>query len=214
MLVSLDLTLNHGQEALSSFAMCMKCIDKLQLECLRWQNNVKRKGVAKVYKMEQMQKDMKITDTMVLFWHGPFSQWHKSNFNIGGVDYNCAEQYMMASKARLFIDVRAEHAIMASKDPEQQKFFGRGVHNFNVDKWNKVCKRIVFEANQAKFSQDEDLKQLLLDTGDRILVEASPLDKIWGIGLAKEDPLALDQNQWKGTNWLGEVLMQVREHLK
>jgi ribA/ribD-fused uncharacterized protein len=159
-------------------------------------------------------KDYKVTDKMVLFWHGEFSQWYLRDFKVGMITYNCCEQYMMASKARMFLDVRSEQAIMASKSPQQQKKFGRGVHNFDVDKWNRVCKNVVYMANHAKFSQHDDLKQLLLDTGDRILAEASPLDKIWGIGLAKEDPDALDKSKWQGTNWLGEVLMDVRDSLQ
>jgi len=103
--------------------------------------------------------------------------------------------------------------IMASTSPKEQKQFGREVKNFNVEKWNYVAKKIVFKGNLARFSQHEDLQNLLLSTGDKILVEASPYDKVWGIGLREDDPNATKPEKWLGQNWLGEVLMKVREEL-
>ena len=145
-----------------------------------------------------------------LFWGGPFSQWYPSVFEIEGVHYNCAEQYMMAKKAELFGDKEAHAAIMASTVPKEQKAIGRKVQNFDLDRWNAVARDIVFRANMAKFSQHPQLRKFILETGTQEIVEASPEDTIWGIGLAENDPDAQDKTKWKGTNWLGEVLMSVR----
>lgn len=148
------------------------------------------------------------------FWRGPFSQWYKSDFVVDGVKYNCAEQYMMAEKARLFKDKEAERAIMKTKSPREQKRLGRQVKGFNVDKWANVARDIVYRGNMAKFSQNEDLLEVLLATEDKTLVEASPVDNIWGIGLSEYDSRALDRNQWRGKNWLGEVLTRVKNDLR
>lgn len=150
----------------------------------------------------------------ILFWGGPFSQWYKSNFVIDGVTYNCAEQYMMAQKALLFQDDAAYERIMHLKDPSQQKAVGRTVKNFDADKWNLVCRKVVYEANVAKFSASPSLKQIILETGDREIVEASPYDKIWGIGLDERDPRCEDKAQWQGTNWLGVAIMEARDTLR
>ena len=156
---------------------------------------------------------MKTTNTMVLFWGGKFSQWYPHDMEIDGVVYNCCEQYMMAEKARLFNDTEALAKIMVSDDPRTQKAIGRTVKGFNAPMWEKVCRDIVFRANMAKFS-DPDMKSYLLAFGEKEIVEASPYDTIWGIGLGEEDPRALDKAQWQGTNWLGEAIMQVRETFK
>lgn len=149
-------------------------------------------------------------EDMALFWGGPFSQWFPSNFEIDGVVYNTAEQYMMAEKARLFADEEMEQAIMMTDDPRKQKAIGRNVRNFDKDKWEAIAQEVVYRANYAKFTQDEKLKKVLLDTGSKIIVEASPLDTIWGIGLAETDDDCLDTDLWRGTNWLGEAIMRVR----
>jgi hypothetical protein len=134
-------------------------------------------------------------------------------FVIDGVTYNCAEQYMMAEKARLFGDKATERKIMSTSDPADQKRWGREVKNFNADKWNNVAKDIVFRASMAKFTQDDALKAILLATAGTTLVEASPEDTIWGIGLAKDDPRAQSRSTWKGKNWLGATLTKVRQSL-
>lgn len=154
-----------------------------------------------------------MNDNFVFFYGGPFSQWYPSKFIIDGIEYNCAEQYMMAMKALLFGDRDIHSKIMASKNPKEQKAFGREVKNFNADKWNTICKTVVYEGSYAKFHKDP-LKKVLLATGNREIVEASPYDKIWGIGLGENDPLRFDKAKWSGTNWLGEALMRVREDLR
>ncbi len=150
----------------------------------------------------------------VLFWDGPFSQWHPSTFTIGDVTYNNCEQYMMAQKALFFKDQESYEKIMSGNlHPKILKELGRQVKNFDKKKWETVCKQIVYEGNYAKFTQNPDLLKILMETKGYELVEASPFDTIWGIGLSKDDPRALDKSQWRGTNWLGEVVTRVREDL-
>lgn len=156
---------------------------------------------------------MRRQNGFVLFWGGPFSQWYPHDMTIDGVVYNCCEQYMMAEKARLFGDVEALEAIMKTKEPKKQKAYGRGVKNFNPHMWDLMSRDVVFRANLAKF-QDEELKKFLFSFGSEEIVEASPYDKIWGIGLGEDDPRAIDKSQWQGTNWLGEAIMLVRETIK
>jgi len=156
-----------------------------------------------------------VTHRLVLFWKppGPFGQWTPSPFEIRGVTYNCAEQYMMAEKARLFEDTLTEARIMASGRPREQRKLGRRVAGFVAEQWEAERCRIVFEGNVAKFTQDLELKEALLATGERTLVEASPMDRIWGIGFAANAEEAHDPKQWNGLNLLGEVLMEVRDHV-
>ena len=154
-----------------------------------------------------------MSDKFVLFWSGPFSQWYPSPFTIDGVKYNYAEQYMMAAKALLFKDHSSRKKIMKTNSPREQKALGRKVENFDQGKWNSVAREVVFKGNMAKFSQNADLKKELLSTGTKILVEASPYDKVWGIGLAADDPNALRPKNWRGKNWLGQVLMRVRAEI-
>ena len=154
-----------------------------------------------------------VTDDFVLFWRGPFSQWYEGQFILEGVTYNCAEQFMMAQKALFFDDSESYEKIMATKSPHEQKAIGRKVKNFDVEKWKPVCEDIVYSGSYAKYDQNSDLKKILLDTGDRVLVEASPYDKVWGIGLSQSDPKALDPAQWEGMNLLGIALMRVRDDL-
>jgi len=150
-------------------------------------------------------------EKFTFFWDGPFSQWYPSRFKIDGYHYTCAEQYMMVEKARLFDDKDAALMIMATSDPKEMKRLGRSVKGFNADKWNSVAKDVVFRASMAKYAQNPDLKVLLLATKGTTLVEASPYDKVWGIGLPRDDPRAEDRSRWQGTNWLGETLTLVRE---
>jgi ribA/ribD-fused uncharacterized protein len=153
------------------------------------------------------------TDKYIFFWGGTFSQWCPSKFVIDGVEYNCCEQYMMAKKALLFNDVESYNKIMETKGPKEQKALGRKVKNFDKDKWEAVCRDIVYDANYAKFTQNSVMKSELQRTGDREIVEASPEDKIWGIGMHESHPDILDKSKWQGTNWLGEAIMRVRETL-
>lgn len=142
-----------------------------------------------------------------------FSQWYPSVFTAGGVTYQSAEQYMMARKALLFEDREMFEAIMAAAHPRQCKALGQKVRDFDQAVWDRHKKQIVVDGNLAKFSQNEPLERFLLGTGQRILVEASPYDKIWGIGMAASDPRAEDPLQWNGQDLLGFALMEVRDIL-
>jgi len=155
-----------------------------------------------------------VKNNMILFWGGTYSQWCPSKFTIDGVEYNCCEQYMMAKKALLFEDNESYKMIMYADNPRDQKAFGRRVKGFDKDKWESVCRQIVYDANYAKFTQNPVMKEELMATGDMEIVEASPTDKIWGIGLHETDPRAWDKATWQGTNWLGEAIMQVRKKLR
>lgn len=174
-----------------------------------------------------------MTEKFTFFWSGIYSQWHpamiclsddqwpkfmKSYASIGSFDetkyyFNCNEQYMMARKAWLFYDEAMLWKIMAAVDPADQKRFGRMVSGFDKDKWEQIARDVVFKANWAKFTQHPDLKEQLLKTVGTTIVEASPTDTIWGIGLSKDDPRAQNRATWRGTNWLGEAIMQVRDKL-
>jgi ribA/ribD-fused uncharacterized protein len=155
-----------------------------------------------------------VKGNFLFFWDGPFSQWYPSKFTIDGREYNCCEQYMMAKKALTFKDMEAYEEIMASSSPKEQKAIGRRVKNFNTEVWSVISREVVYQANYAKFTQNPQMKEELMSTGDLEIVEASPQDKIWGIGLHETDPRALDKTQWQGTNWLGIEIMRVREELK
>jgi ribA/ribD-fused uncharacterized protein len=154
-------------------------------------------------------------EKFTFFWRteSPFSQWHPSRFEVDGMVFNCAEQYMMYGKAKLFGDDEIAREILRSNSSIEQKKLGRKVKNFDQAKWEAECKRIVYDGNYAKFTQNKDLLEKLLQTAGTTLVEASPVDTIWGIGLAEEDPRSLNRMTWQGKNWLGEVLTHVREDL-
>ena len=156
------------------------------------------------------------TATMVLFWQPPgsYGQWTRSPFTVDGVGYMCAEQFMMAEKARLFGDAGVRAQILASDSPREHKALGRKVRGFEQGAWERERLAIVVRGNAAKFTQDDALRAALVATGDKIMVEASPLDRIWGVGLRADDPRVHDPQQWRGLNLLGEALMQVRSALR
>ncbi|SHI57833.1 hypothetical protein SAMN02745163_00415 [Clostridium cavendishii DSM 21758] len=143
-----------------------------------------------------------------------FSQWWMSEFEIDNIVYCCAEQYMMAEKARLFNDEEVLEEILKTKEQGKIKALGRKVKNFNEEVWNKNKYDIVLRGNKAKFSQNEALKEYLLTTGNKVLVEASPYDRVWGIGLSADIEGIENPLLWKGENFLGFALMEVRDILK
>lgn len=143
-----------------------------------------------------------------------FSQWHKCEFQIDGKIYNCAEQYMMHQKAELMGDYDTAERIMALHEPRQLKQLGREVKNFDDELWTKNRQKIVEKGNMAKFSQNKILREKLIATDPKILVESCPDDKIWGIGLSKEDERAWNKSTWQGQNLLGEILIKVRDNLR
>jgi hypothetical protein len=152
-------------------------------------------------------------ERFTFFWSGPFSQWFKSSFTLEGQRYVTAEQYMMAEKARIFGDVEVRDAILATDNARKQKALGREVRNFDAARWNAVAREVVYRGNRAKFLASPKLLEQLLATAGTTIVEASPDDCVWGIGLAEDDPRAADRSKWQGTNWLGDVLTSLRDDL-
>lgn len=141
------------------------------------------------------------------------SQWYPCQFEVDGVTYTSAEQYMMAEKARLFGDEKIRTEILSISDPRTCKALGRKVKNFDKAVWDKKKEDIVRNGNFEKFMQNDALRNFLLSTGDKVLVEASPTDRVWGIGLGKNNPDALDPKKWRGQNLLGFILMAVRNEM-
>ncbi|MEU9522122.1 NADAR family protein [Streptomyces sp. NPDC048224] len=163
--------------------------------------------------------------TYLCFWgHWPLpdgglgpsclSQWWPSPFTVDGVEYATAEHWMMAGKARLFGDAEAERRVLAAGHPAEAKKAGRLVRGFDEAVWERERFRIVVEGSVHKFAADPALRAFLLNTGERVLVEASPLDRVWGIGLAADDGAATDPERWRGPNLLGFALMAARERLR
>jgi ribA/ribD-fused uncharacterized protein len=141
------------------------------------------------------------------------SQWWSAAFSVDGRTYASAEQYMMAQKAELFGDQETLAAILDSSSPAQAKSLGRRVRGFDEERWIAHRYDTAVRGNLAKFGQNRELARWLLATGDTVLVEASPVDSIWGIGLAADDRRARDPHSWLGLNLLGFALMQARHTL-
>ena len=175
-----------------------------------------------IEKIKQIVREKPET-AIIYFWgHTPnpkkitaacFSQWYNCYFEVEGVQYHTTEQYMMASKAKLFGDNEVFQEIMMAYHPNDYKKLGRIVRGFNPELWDERKYNIVVEGNKAKFGQNTDIREFLLSTGDAILVEASPYDKIWGIGLDRETAMKGTVEQWQGENLLGCALMEVRDYL-
>lgn len=138
------------------------------------------------------------------------SQWFPHEFDHEGTRYRTAEHYMMAAKARLFHDADALASILAARTPGEAKHLGREVRGFDADVWDGACVAIVRDGSVAKFGSTPELRAYLVGTGLRVLIEASPLDRTWGIGLERNDPAVERPAQWKGRNLLGFALMQAR----
>ncbi|MFC4305334.1 NADAR family protein [Cohnella boryungensis] len=160
----------------------------------------------------------------VFFWgHTPpedgsvtkscFSQWWMEPFRVEGTEYSCSEQYMMAEKARLFKDDEMLDAILRAQHPKEMKAFGRAVRNFDKDIWDSRCYGIVLRGSMAKFSSHPGMGDYLKSTKNRILVEASPRDRIWGIGMGQNNPAAENPLLWRGRNLLGFALTEARDAL-
>jgi ribA/ribD-fused uncharacterized protein len=151
------------------------------------------------------------------FWSGQsvFSQWHRSPFeDKEGQVYTTGEQYMMAQKAVLFGDGASYAKIISTHNPKLCKAIGRKVKNFDEDVWVDNRERIVYEGNFMKFSQNRVLRKTLMNTKNTCIVEASPYDKIWGIGMRETHKDATNPSKWRGLNLLGNALTKVREQLK
>ena len=140
-----------------------------------------------------------------------FSQWFEAGFTVEGQHYPTAEHFMMAEKAALFDDHDIRAQVLQAPTPEAAKALGRHVRGFSEPVWLQHRYDIVVRANQAKFFQNPRLNEYLLHTGSSVIVEASPVDSIWGIGLAQDNADVHNPNLWKGLNLLGFALMQVRD---
>jgi ribA/ribD-fused uncharacterized protein len=138
------------------------------------------------------------------------SQWFPCSFVEGGVRYATAEHFMMAAKARLFGDDEALGAILAALSPAEAKAVGRRVRNYDDEAWARARVDAVVRGNVAKFGQNEELGRFLRGTGERVIVEASPRDRIWGIGMGASNPDARNPSRWRGLNLLGFALMDAR----
>lgn len=150
---------------------------------------------------------------VVLFYTNkhPFSQWHPAPFvDDDGVRFATSEHYMMYMKAKVFGDEVAARLIISEPTPRGAKHIGRRVKNFDEAVWIKHRESIIFDGNMLKFSQNHGIMERLLATGDSILAEASPRDRIYGIGMGASNPDAMNPKKWKGTNLLGLALMRVR----
>ena len=163
-------------------------------------------------------------DDFVFFWghtdrgeglsKACLSQWFPSPFVVDDQYYNCAEQYMMAEKARIFGDEDVRQQILAENSQMAIKKLGRKVKYYDDAVWKSVKFDVVVKGNLAKFSQNEKLRNFLISTDDKVLVEASPKDEVWGIGLDEHSSEASCPRKWKGTNLLGFALMEVRDKLR
>lgn len=158
---------------------------------------------------------VKVTDKLVLFWQADsvFSNWYPAEFTYDGEKFENSEACFIYRKAQVFGDTEAIYEILDEQSPAYVKRIGREISGFTEEKWIEVREQCMYDACYAKFSQNEEFKKVLLGTGNRELVEASPYDKIWGIGLSPADPEALRKENWKGLNLLGKVLMRVRDDL-
>lgn len=146
--------------------------------------------------------------------YGFLSNWYLSNFSVWGIEYSSMEQYMMHQKAICFHDDAIAAEILKINDVSQIKQLGRLVSGYNDNVWNGIRQIVVYEGLIAKFSQNDELRKSLIDTGDSTLAECAVKDKIWGIGLSMTDPDRMDIAKWRGQNLLGYALMMVRSRLQ
>ncbi len=160
-------------------------------------------------------------EKFLFFWgHTPgkvtnkscLSQWYDRGFKVDDIFYKTAEHYMMYRKAELFKDFTTGLKILQADTPKEAKALGREVANYVDAEWVAVRYNVLYDANMFKFGQNKDLADFLMST-EGTLVEASPYDSIYGIGLRAESPLAADRRTWQGLNILGYVLMDVRHRL-
>ncbi len=152
-------------------------------------------------------KDGKIAKTCL-------SQWWICEFAEDKLTFCCAEQYMMYKKALLFNDLEYAQKIIECNVPKKMKEYGRLIRGLDGKIWNEHKFDIVLRGNILKFSQNEDLRDFLLSTGEKIIVEASPYDKIWGIGMRESAENAVIPQKWNGLNLLGFALMETRDEIK
>ena len=154
------------------------------------------------------------TDTHLYFLRGILSNFEKCYIKYKGHLFATTEQAFMWEKAIFFNDHEIASRILKEENPAKAKKLGREVKNFDDSKWSKVCYEIMYKINYEKYFQNTRLKNILLNTDDKMIIEANPRDTRWAIGLSAEDDRVLDESQWQGENLLGKVLMQIRDELK
>lgn len=154
------------------------------------------------------------SDKYYFFWKHQFGQWTKREIkDVEGVRYNCCEQYMMYKKAIIFGDMNSAKKILLEDRPFKQQELGREIKNFNQGVWDFYKEKVVYDGNYFKFTRYLDLRGRLIDTYPKELVEASPFDLVWGVGLDQDNPLILDPKNWRGQNLLGKILTNLRNDL-
>jgi len=175
------------------------------------------------YDLEKLQKEYDDNEFLefLFFWghienknyitKACLSQWYESPFIVDNTTYYTAEHYMMAEKARLFKNLELRKEIIETKKQGKVKELGRQILNFNQEMWDINKFQIVLKGNYHKFNQNQKLREFLINTKNKILAEASPLDSIWGIGLSIEDESIYNPKLWEGKNLLGFALMEVRD---
>lgn len=151
------------------------------------------------------------SDDYVFFWGGIFSNWYPSDFKIDNFQYCCGEQYMMHQKALIFKDEFIASKILSTNDPKKAKQLGRSVKNFDSRIWDTHKYDLVKHGLRQKFIQNPILLQDLLNKRGKIFVEASPFDRIWGIGYSEKDAMK-NISTW-GENLLGKILTELSEEL-
>ena len=158
---------------------------------------------------------MLITEKYTFFYKDKIAHWNMSTFvDDYNLTYCCAEQYMMSQKALLFEDLESYNKIMNSNSPKEIQELGRKISNFDLEIWDNHKTDIVYKGNYFKFTQNKELLEILLSTNDTLLVEVSPFDKIWGIGLDINNENIYDKSKWLGQNLLGQILTKLRNNLK
>lgn len=146
--------------------------------------------------------------------NGYLSNWYSSPFDLDGIHFTSAEQYIMYKKCVLFGDQISADAILATDDTSVQQKIGRKAKGYNEDVWAGMRQLIAVRGLLAKFSQNEDLKQKLLETGDAWLVECAHSDTIWACGIRLNEDERFDTSKWRGQNLLGFALMEARSILR
>jgi ribA/ribD-fused uncharacterized protein len=160
---------------------------------------------------------MRVTDTHIYFWGSFLSNFIPKDLNIYymGFNFNTSEQLFMYIKAKFFNDHDKAHEIATKgQEPRDAKRMGREIQGYDDETWSKYREEAMYKAVRLKFLSDSKLMNQLLDTGDKILVEGTPMDPIWGVMIKWDDDRILDEKNWKGQNLLGKVLMRVRNDLK
>ncbi len=173
--------------------------------------------------IQQRYTEGEVLDYLFFWGHQPskdgrilkscLSQWWMSRFIENNTIYKSAEHYMMEGKARVFNDPEIAKKIISADSPKKVKSLGREIKGFSDKVWDEHKYEIVKQANYLKFTQNEGLQNFLLNTEDLILVEASPVDSVWGVGMAEDDPNITNPYEWKGLNLLGCILMEIRDEI-